>query len=274
VTRADALLAACGSWLAAGLFWGGLHAWTLVPPLAVYAALVLDGILRPAAPWFLPVLTHGDRTRPMVALTFDDGPDPQVTPQVLDTLRRHRARATFFLIGASAAAHPALVRRIVAEGHEIGNHSHAHPRLINFFPTRRLQSEIERASLALRRLTGIAGPLRYRPPMGLKNPWLARVQRRLGLQVVSWSLHARDTGGRPPESIAARVLSRVRSGDIVLLHDGHDLPGRRRENVVQALDLILEGLAARQLEPVPVGRLLPAPATASRRPADSVRETT
>ena len=267
MTRADALLAACGLWLAAALFWGGLHPWTLVPPVALYGALAVDGIVRPASPWFLPLLTHGQRSRPMVALTFDDGPDPEVTPGILDTLRRFDARATFFLIGAKAEAHPELVRRIVAEGHEIGNHSHGHSRRINLFATKRLQAEIEDADTTLRRLSGFAGPFPYRPPMGLKNPWLARVQRRLGLRVVTWSLHARDTGRRSPAAIAEHVLGRVRPGDVVVMHDGHDLPDRRRENVAPAVPMILEGLAARGLSCVTLNRLLPLPSAGTGRGA-------
>jgi len=274
VTRADAWLALCTLWLATGLLLGGVHAWSVWPPIAAYLVVVVDGIARPGAAWLLPLTRHGPRGRPQIALTFDDGPDPAVTPRVLDLLRNHGARATFFLIGRHAEAHPALVRRILAEGHELGNHSYGHSRLLNCFPTASLQREIERGETALRRVAGTSGPALYRPPVGLKSPWLARVQRRLNLRVVTWSLHARDTGRRNPAAIAARVVRRARPGDIVLLHDGHDLPGRSRDTVAAALEAILAGLQHRNLQTVTVGELLAEPAEAPRNTPARERQST
>lgn len=256
MTRADVLMAACALWLVTGLVFAGVHLWTILPPLFAYFLIALDGILRPASPWLHPVISHGDRHNPRVALTFDDGPDPEVTPQVLELLRRHGAHATFFVIGRHAETFPELVRRIAAEGHEIGNHSYAHPRLLNFAPPALLQREIERGRRALQNVTRGTADVSYRPPMGLKSPWLAYVQRRLHLRVVTWSLHARDTGRRPPELVAGRVLRRIRPGDIVLLHDGHDLPDRQRGTVVAALERILQGLGDKGLEAVTLGELL------------------
>lgn len=274
MTRADAWLAACALWLATGLLLGGIHAWTVWPPIAGYLVIVVDGIARPGAAWLLPLTNHGHRGRPQIALTFDDGPDPATTPRVLDLLRNHGARATFFLIGRHAEAHPALVRQILAEGHELGNHSYGHSRLLNCFPTAPLQRDIERGQAALGSIAGPSGPALYRPPVGLKSPWLARVQRRLDLRIVTWSLHARDTGRRSAAAVATRVIRRARPGDIVLLHDGHDLPGRSRDTVVAALETILDGLRHRNLQAVTVGDLLADSAEAPREPPAQERQST
>ena len=267
MTRADRLLLLCLLWLAAAIALWGPAAGALLPPLLVYLAVAIDGIARPAAPWLLPLVTHGDRSRPQIALTFDDGPDPEVTPHLLDVLRRYGVHATFFVIAARARRHPDLLRRMAAEGHEIANHSHRHSRLLNFAPTAPLVREIGQAMAALKTVAPGASPTLYRPPMGLKSPWLARAQRRLGLRIVTWSLHARDTGRRTPEQTARHVLQRIRGGDIVLFHDGHDLPGRHRDGVVRALELILPELPERGLLPVTVSSLCSAAAANRLDPA-------
>lgn len=230
-------------------------------PALVLLALFADGIARPGSSLLYPTITHGARTGCRVALSFDDGPDPQVTPAVLDALSRHGARATFFCIGQALAAHPALARRMAAEQHELGNHSWRHSRWQNFFGARRQLREMQRGGQAIRALTGAPARPLYRPPIGLKSPSLARAARRLGLTVVAWSVHSRDSQIDDPGRIARRVLERVRPGDIVLMHDGHDRPGRHRPTCVPALALILAGLRERGLRCVTVSELLRADAT-------------
>ncbi len=259
MTRCDLLRAACLLWLGLGLVLGGVHYWTVLPPVVGYVLLAIDGVARAGSGWLMPVIRHGDRKGHAVALTFDDGPDADVTPRILDTLQAHGARATFFVIGRHAEAHPELVERILAEGHEVGNHSHAHSRLLNLCGRRSMQSEIERGMAALQNGSPASASTRlYRPPMGLKNPSLARIQRRLDLRVVAWSLHSGDTArNRGASSIARRVLERIRSGDIVLFHDGHDLPYRQRSlAVVKALETILPELRNKGLDTVTVSELL------------------
>ena len=231
--------------------------WVLAVPGALLAWLVADGMLRPSSSLFYPTISHGARNVACVALTFDDGPDPVITPQVLDTLAEHGAHATFFIIGKSLVAQPELARRMPAEGHVIGNHSWQHSRWQNFHLFRWQLRELERSEQALAALPGGAPqPALYRPPVGLKRPELARAVWQRGLTLVAWSLHGRDTFARDPQRVARRVLAKVRAGDIVLLHDGHDLGGRRRELCVPALRLILEGLRARGLRCVTVPELL------------------
>lgn len=233
-------------------------------PVLFLVLLVTDAIARPGSSLFYPTITHGPRQGQRVALSFDDGPDPEVTPAVLDVLAEFGVHATFFVIGKSLAAHPEIGRRMAAEGHVIGNHSWQHSRWQNFYSAGWHGKEMERGEQAIAAVTGPGAPALYRPPVGLKSGELAYAAWRRGLTVVAWSLHSRDTRLKDPESIARRVLERIRGGDIVLLHDGHDLPGRKRPMCAAALRLILQGLKDKGLECVTIPELL-APAGAAAR---------
>ena len=230
--------------------------WLAAVPAVLLVALVTDGMARPQSSLFYPTVSHGPRSCQRVALTFDDGPDPVVTPQVLDILAQHGARATFFVMGKSWAAQPDLARRMLAEGHAIGNHSWQHSRWQNFRRFHWQLRELERGQQAIAALHGPRPPWLYRPPVGLKSPELARAVWLYGLTLVAWSLHSRDTFRHDPQRIARRVLAQIRGGDIVLLHDGHDLAGRSRPQCVAAARLILSGLHERGLECVTIPELL------------------
>ncbi len=255
MTRADGLAlgyaAVTGGLVAAA----GASAWTFGVPTAAFVALLADGVARPASRVLLPVVSHGPRDGQSVALTFDDGPDPAHTPAVAAALEAGDARGTFFCIGRHLEAHGDVAEALHAAGHELGNHSHGHPRLLNLRGPRALTVEIERGAAAVRAITGAERPL-YRPPIGLKNPPLAVVAGRLGLTVVNWSLHARDTKGASAQTIATRVLARVRPGDIVCMHDGCDRPGADRRSTADAIPAILDGLAERGLAASTVTELL------------------
>ena len=191
---------------------------------------------------------------PHIALTFDDGPDPEVTPPLLDLLARHGAQATFFVVGAAVAAHPALLARIAREGHEIGNHTWSH-RALPSLPWRTQWDEIGRCERAI----GAGGTRLLRPPYGRQTRGSHLAARLRGYTVVAWSLAADDWGSDPPEAIAERVNGRVRPGDIVLFHDGLvGSYGERvdgRATVVPAVERVLQGLDGR-LTSVSVSRLM------------------
>ncbi len=151
----------------------------------------------------------------MVALTFDDGPDPVSTPRLLNVLAAHRARATFFMIGVRAAQHPELVKRVATEGHAIGNHSWDHPS----FPL--ISSRERRAQIrACARAMAPYGRLLFRPPYGDQDlaSWLDA--RRMGYRVVAWKVAAGDWVDRDGPSIADDVTTDLRRGSVVLFHDG------------------------------------------------------
>jgi peptidoglycan/xylan/chitin deacetylase (PgdA/CDA1 family) len=228
----------------------------LAVPAVAMLGLLADGIFRPSSSVLYPTVVRGPLQVPRIALTFDDGPDPQSTPAILETLAQFGARATFFVIGRYLERHPALARQIVAGGHELGNHSWAHLPWQNFYSSRAHLADIERTADLIRSINGSSEEPLYRPPVGLKSPELARAALARQLKVVAWSLHSRDTFRQRWQSIARRVLNRVRNGDIVLLHDGHAAEGRHRSNAVAALPLILCGLQAQGLQPVTVSQLL------------------
>lgn len=157
----------------------------------------------------------GVRTaEPVAALTFDDGPDPESTPPLLDLLTRHGARATFFLVGRRAAQAPELVARIAAEGHAVGNHSWDHPALPRL-PAAAVTDQLRRTRDAL----GDPRPRLMRPPYGDQSLASYLAARRLGYRVIAWSVVGADWLDDDGQAIAARVLAGLRPGAIVLLHD-------------------------------------------------------
>jgi len=199
-----------------------------------------------------PVLTGlpGAGERALVALTFDDGPDPQVTPRLLELLARHRARATFFCIGQRVARHPALARAIAAAGHDVENHSWSHAAGFGFFGPARLRADIMRAQQAIADATGRA-PLLFRPPFGVRTPLLEPVLAALGLHCTVWTVRGYDTIADRPARVVARIAPRLRAGAVVLLHDGIAIHRRRRPTVViEATELLLARCAALQLSTI------------------------
>ncbi len=187
-----------------------------------------------------------------VALTFDDGPDPAVTPQVLDLLAASGARASFFCIGERARRHPALVRQIAAAGHGVENHSLTHPHSFAFQLTRSLRREVEGAQAILADITG-QPPAWFRSPMGFRNPMLDPVLHRAGLQQAAWTRRGYDTRCGEPALVLRRLLRGLDGGDVLMLHDGH--AARTPDDapvVLRVLPLLLRALAERRLSAVPL----------------------
>ncbi|MBE7420382.1 MAG: polysaccharide deacetylase family protein [Ideonella sp.] len=162
------------------------------------------------------------------ALTLDDGPDPDVTPRVLDLLERHDVRATFFCIAQRAAAQPALLREIIARGHDVQNHSHRHRHNFALLGPAAIERELGQAQAVLAELSGRA-PHCFRAPAGLRNPFLDPVLHRLGLHLVSWTRRGFDTVSADASRVLARLTRTMAAGDIVLLHDGHARRSARDE---------------------------------------------
>jgi len=178
--------------------------------------------------FFMPALGRGPAGRNEVALTFDDGPDPASTPALLDVLRRENVAATFFCIGERARANPEIARRIVAEGHLIGNHSEHHGWWTNFLFGSRLREELRAAQRSIESTTG-AAPRHYRPPLGLMNPHHRSALRDTGLRLIGWHVRSFDLRPTPVHAIAQRIVRKVRPGSIVALHDAGPGPERVAE---------------------------------------------
>jgi peptidoglycan/xylan/chitin deacetylase (PgdA/CDA1 family) len=192
-----------------------------------------------------------------VAITFDDGPEPAVTPRLLDLLLRRRVRASFFLLTDRAVRYPDLVRRMAAEGHEVALHADRHDRL-TLIPSTEMWRRISLARKCLQRLSG--QPVRFfRPPFGAQSVSTYCFARLCGLEVVVWGPHAEDWTDGTEEAVAARGLANLNGGDILLLHDGMQRPAGESVPTfdrVSAVGLILDGMAERSLVPVTVGNLV------------------
>ena len=185
-----------------------------------------------------------------VCITFDDGPDPEVTPRVLDLLDRGRAKASFFCVGEKAAAFPDIVREIARRGHSIENHSHRHSYAFAFYGIFRLRRDVESAQTVM---AGIAGraPRFFRAPMGLRSPLLDPVLARCGLRYVSWTRRGLDGMQRDPEKVLKRLSNGLAAGDILLLHDNGCSRTRDGTPVVLAvLPELLDRIRASGLSPV------------------------
>ena len=195
--------------------------------------------------------------REQIAITIDDGPDPDVTPAVLDVLAAHQARATFFCIGTQAERHPALVAEILRRGHEIGNHSQHHRHSFSLLGPAGFAREISAGQATLQRLTG-RRPRFFRCPAGLRNPFLEPVLARLGLHLASWTRRGYDTRETNPQKVLARLTDALSAGDILLLHDGHAARSASsgRPVILDVLPPLLHACAARGLRPVSLSEAL------------------
>jgi peptidoglycan-N-acetylglucosamine deacetylase len=216
--------------------------------LAAYAGRYPDSKI------FGPAITHTNSPRKL-AVTFDDGPNPTMTPKLLDLLDRHKARATFFVVGKYARQHPDLLRETVARGHVVGNHTDSHPNLFWSSPSQ-TRDELHRCHDAI--TTALSAPPKFfRPPFGWRNPWLAAAARDLQLQVVTWTLLPGDWHAPTDDWLVDRMDSisthakaaaistgagakTSAAGDILCLHDGgHRAQNADRTRTLAALEKCL-----------------------------------
>ncbi len=212
--------------------------WALISwAVVVVLGIVLEPCVNPYNPVYGASLGRLEEEN-AVALTFDDGP-AQDTPALLDLLGQLEVPATFFCVGRQLEQYPEVARRIAAEGHTLANHTEEHVNLMTLLPgaTRR---QLQRVQERLHSLTGQT-PRWWRPPYGFRAPWTFAVARRLGLKAVLWSCNPRDFHNPGPQVIVDRVLEKLRSGDIILLHDGFHSRGQ----TLQAVALLVPELRRR-----------------------------
>jgi peptidoglycan/xylan/chitin deacetylase (PgdA/CDA1 family) len=210
-----------------------------------YLAVLLSGVFVLRLRVFVDAMIHGPKGARGVALTFDDGPDPESTKKTLDALDAAGAKATFFVIGKKAEAHPETVREILERGHQVALHSYAHDRLFALRGARTWKKDLKKGARVLEEITGTK-PKLFRPPIGHTVPHTPRVVRELGLRVIGWDVSARDGIRADPQDVARRVLEGARDGAIVLLHDASER-GTHAPAGVAALPEILEGLKKKGL---------------------------
>ena len=224
--------------------------WALAAVLANHLLITAIG-LWPRSTWLGPNWTRlpaAATARNEIALTIDDGPDPVVTPQVLDLLDRHAVKATFFCVGEKAARYPELCREIVRRGHAVENHSQHHRHSFAFMGPRGFMRELQAAQTTLGQLTG-EPPLFFRAPAGLRNPFLDPVLKKLGLTLASWSARGFDTRIGDVERVRHALISKLQAGSILLLHDGNAaLTPHGTPVILNVLPSVLEAAAAAGLQ--------------------------
>ena len=235
----------------------GIHVLALLPllwswhnwPLSL--AIIVGNHLVLAVAGFLPRSTWvGENLRRLpslaahegrLAITIDDGPDPLITPQVLDLLDRFECKATFFCIGERVAAHAGIARDIVRRGHQIENHTQHHRLFFSALGRSGIRHEVLQAQAAIAAAVGVT-PRYFRAPAGMRNPLLDGVLQAAGLRLVSWTRRGFDTVTRDPAVVLARLTRNLRDGDILLLHDGH--AARTPDGSVVILRVLPDLLAA------------------------------
>ncbi|EGV42878.1 polysaccharide deacetylase family protein [Bizionia argentinensis JUB59] len=166
-----------------------------------------------------------------IAITFDDGPNPEFTPQVLALLKQYKAKATFFCIGKHIEAHPKLFKQILAEGHTIGNHTYSHANTFGFFKTEKVQAELLKTNTIIKQFSGLQ-PKLFRPAFGVTNPRIRQAVNNLNLTTIGWNKRSLDTTNLSDLSILKRVTKNINSGDIILLHDTSDKSVRVLEQLL------------------------------------------
>jgi peptidoglycan/xylan/chitin deacetylase (PgdA/CDA1 family) len=185
-----------------------------------------------------------------VAITIDDGPEPDVTPQVLARLEEYRACATFFCVGERVLRYPDLAQEIVRRGHAVENHSQRHRHNFSLLGPQGMSAEISRAQESIFHVTG-SRPRFFRAPAGLRNPFLDPVLVRLKLRLASWTRRGFDTVNGDPDAVFRRLANPLQTGDILLLHDGHAARSRSGKPVIlEVLPRLLDALNAQGLTPV------------------------
>lgn len=167
--------------------------------------------------FYLKSYGHGRRDLPEIALSFDDGPDEQYTPQILEILKRYNIKAVFFCVGDKIEKTPEIFEQIVKEGHIVGNHSYSHSFWFDFFSPLRMAREIIQTDQLIKRILG-KKPVLFRPPYGVTNPFLGKALKKTGHKSISWSLRSFDTK-RGAEKMMDHLKSKLQNGDVVLFHD-------------------------------------------------------
>ena len=221
--------------------------------LAAGAAGVYYATAAVRSQWLGPTDWRGRTDTASVALTFDDGPSED-TERILAVLRAYNLKATFFMLGRQVELFPETARRVVAEGHEIGNHSYSHP-IYLFRGAVATRLQLERAQAIIAEVTGTQPGL-ARPPGGVRTPAYFAAAKSLGLRTVQWDVAGFDWKQRTSAEIANSVLREASAGSIILLHDADSALKRDRSATVAALPAIIEGLQSRGLNMVPLAQLL------------------
>lgn len=196
------------------------------------------------------IVLRGDTTEKKIALTFDDGPFPYYTQMILDILKKYNVKATFFMVGEMVKAYPHVAKRIVDEGHDVGNHSYTHPKL-TYLSKSRAFFEIAQTDAIIKKITGQT-PKFFRPPYGSYQKTAYLLAEEQGHKIILWSADCRDWSKPGVQSIVARVTWGIKPGAIILLHDG----GGNRMQTVKATEILIQQLLKSNYKIVTLSEML------------------
>jgi len=207
------------------------YGWLLAILIILYIYLLVKGSVNICSNFYMPAFCKANTEEKVVALTFDDGPDPVFTPRVLDILARNNVKATFFVIGGRGEEGKSILQRISESGHCIGNHSYSHAFFFDLFGRKKMEQDLLRTGDVIRKITG-KDPVLFRPPYGVTTPVLAKVVRRLGCKAVGWSVRSLDTVLKDEEKIVERIMDRLHPGAIILMHDDRQITAKFLEKII------------------------------------------
>lgn len=200
-----------------GYFLEIISIWWAIPVVFIYSIILIYGAITVHSGFFMEAICTSEKPNQM-ALTFDDGPDPDRTPTMLKFLKENSIKGAFFIIGEKAKAHPELVKQIVDEGHTVANHTFSHPLTWGFMNQAGLEHQIDQTRDIIQKITG-KEPLFFRPPFGVVNPTVVKVIEKLRLHLIGWDIRSRDGGPIKSDAIYKFVKPRIGKGSIALFHD-------------------------------------------------------
>ncbi len=186
--------------------------------ILIYIFLLVRGSVFVNSGFYIQAYCRGNGTEKSIALSFDDGPDPGTTPLLLDLLKVSGIKAAFFCIGEKAEKYPELLKRIVEEGHILGNHSYSHSAYFDLYSSKKMKKELQKTHKIFEDISG-KSPLWFRPPYGVTNPSLRKAVDSMAYKVMGWSIRSLDTKGESVQIIFERIRKKWHPGAIILLHD-------------------------------------------------------
>jgi len=189
------------------------------------------GSVKICSGFYTDTFCRGASSDKKITLTFDDGPDPVHTAQILKILEKHQVPATFFIIGNKAEKQEELLRQIISKGHSIGNHSFSHAFFFDLYLRKKMERDLIKTEDLLLKVTGIK-PFLFRPPYGVTNPVVAKVAKKLGYKVIGWSVRSLDTVIKDADKITERVVERLHPGAVILMHDDRDVTPKALEMII------------------------------------------
>ncbi|MFA6162713.1 MAG: polysaccharide deacetylase family protein [Methylobacter sp.] len=199
----------------------GISLWWLVLPAAVFLALIIYGSVIIQSNFHTQAYCYANTSEKEIALSFDDGPNREYTPQVLSILAEYDASATFFVIGKNINSNESILKQIDTDGHSIGNHSYTHSFFMDFKNLQGFKDELNQASESAFKIIGKRMKL-FRPPYGVTTPKLAKASKELNYSIIGWSIRSFDTTADSAQNITRRVQTQIKPGAIILFHDTSD----------------------------------------------------